>query len=217
MKNNPNILSEASYPEAYAMLEQMKKEILNSGKVKYKAEFEWQLKIINEDVLNAFCAPGGYIYVYTGLMKYLDAADDLAGVIGHEIAHADKRHSTTQMTKTHGIGVLTSIALGEASQSTVAQMGQNLINLKFGRGDETESDKSSVEYLCNSSFKPDGAAAFFEKLNTQGAGSKTPEFLSTHPNPERRVEAIKEYATSLGCNMNKKSTLNYKKVVSTLP
>ena len=83
-----NILSAAEYPEAYAYLESMKNVILNSGSVSYKDEFAWKLHIIDDDVLNAFATPGGYIYVYTGLIKYLEKADDLAGVMGHEIAHA---------------------------------------------------------------------------------------------------------------------------------
>ena len=63
------------------------------------SDFDWELKIIHDDeTLNAFCAPGGYIYVYTGLIKFLAHEDNLAGVIGHEIAHADLRHSTQQLT-----------------------------------------------------------------------------------------------------------------------
>src|SRR5690606_5730563 len=82
------ILDPSRYAEAYGHLNRIREKILNS-EVKHKDDFEWKMRIINQDVLNAFCTPGGYIYVYTGLIKYLDREDDLAGVLGHEIAHAD--------------------------------------------------------------------------------------------------------------------------------
>ncbi len=101
IESNPTeypLLDEATHPAAYNYLNNMRNEILNSGKVRYRDEFVWQMKIIHDDdVLNAFATPGGYIYVYTGLIKYLDKADDLAGVLGHEIAHSDRRHSTQQL------------------------------------------------------------------------------------------------------------------------
>ena len=76
------LLSETRYPEAYTYLRNIVNKILNSGKVKYRNEFAWEVHIINDDsVLNAFCTPGGYIYVYTGIIKYLDTEDELAGVL----------------------------------------------------------------------------------------------------------------------------------------
>ena len=94
------VLSQTMYPEAYAHLYEIRDSILASGAVYYADDFEWELQIIHDDeTLNAFCAPGGYIYVYTGLIKFLAHEDNLAGVIGHEIAHADLRHSTQQLTQ----------------------------------------------------------------------------------------------------------------------
>ncbi|NCX96935.1 MAG: peptidase M48, partial [Chitinophagia bacterium] len=93
-KNYP-ILSESQYPASYAYIRKIRDNILNSGKVTNKSSFDWPVYIIKDDkTLNAFCTPGGYIFVYTGLIKFLDTEDDLAGVLGHEIAHADKRHSS---------------------------------------------------------------------------------------------------------------------------
>jgi len=75
---------------------------------KHKDDFAWQVKIIDDpETLNAFATPGGYIYVYTGLIKFLDTEDQLAGVMGHEIAHADLRHSTRQMTSSYGVSYRT--------------------------------------------------------------------------------------------------------------
>ncbi len=105
------VLPEAGNAEAYRYIRGITQKILNSGKVEHRDEFAWEVRIIKDDnTLNAFCTPGGYIYVYTGLIKYLDSEEQLAGVMGHEIAHADRRHSTKQMTQTYGVQGLAAIA-----------------------------------------------------------------------------------------------------------
>ena len=96
------ILNRGTYSTSYAYVEKIRDKILGSGKVFYKDKFDWTIKIIDdEETLNAFCTPGGYIYVYTGLMKYLDTEDQLAGVLGHEMAHADRRHSLMEARCPH--------------------------------------------------------------------------------------------------------------------
>jgi beta-barrel assembly-enhancing protease len=192
------ILSRATYSNAYAYLEQMKTTILASGNVTHKDNFTWELFIIKDDnVQNAFCTPGGYIYVYTGLIKYLDNATSLAGIIGHEIAHADKRHSTEAMTKQYGISTLVSVLLGE-NQNQLSDIAQSLVGLTFSRENETEADKYSVRYLCPTLYRANGAGEFFTKIIAMG-GSQIPEFLSTHPNPDNRVNNINTEAISLSC------------------
>lgn len=193
------ILSESENPEAYAYLQAMTDEILNSGEVKYKDEFPWKLHIIDQDVLNAFATPGGYLYVYTGLIKYLETADDLAGVMGHEVAHSDRRHGSRQMQKQYGVATLAQIIFG-SDQNALAGLANNLLSLKFSRDDETEADAYSVRYLGGSgAYACNGAATFFEKLLEQG-GTRPPQFLSTHPDPANRVNDINEEANSRGCN-----------------
>jgi len=124
------ILDSAKYKTAYDNIYRITKTILDSGGVYYKNDFAWRVRIINKDVLNAFCTPGGYIYVYTGLIKYLDNETQLAGVMGHEIAHADKRHSANQMVKQYGVSALASILTG-GSQSALSGLAQNLLALSF--------------------------------------------------------------------------------------
>ena len=193
------ILDPAAYPDAYGHLLRIRDEILNSGEVFYKDRFDWECYIIHDDnVLNAFCAPGGYIYVYTGIIKYLDTENEFAGVLGHEIAHADRRHSTDQLTKQYGISLLLDVVLGN-NQGALSDIAQNLVNLGYSRSDESEADEFSVTYLCPTDYKADGAAGFFEKIEASG-GSSVPEFLSTHPNPDKRVENIKGHAVDKGCN-----------------
>jgi predicted Zn-dependent protease len=194
------ILPEAKYPEAYAYLRGMTENILNSGNVQNRHNFAWTVKIIHDDkTLNAFCTPGGYIYVYTGLIKYLDSEDHLAGVLAHEIAHADKRHSTKQMLENQGIQIVTQAVLGK-NQNAIINLAKNLLSLKFSRDDETEADKKSVDYLCGTIYQADGAAGFFTKLQKENKSNSTPQFLSTHPNPANRVATITADASNRTCN-----------------
>lgn len=195
------VLSETQYPDAYAYLLAMRDEILASPEVKFKTEFTWEMKIIHDDaVLNAFCAPGGYIYVYTGLMKYLDKVDHLAGVLAHEIAHADQRHSTASMTQQYGIETIVAIASNNATAAQLSQVAGSLTQLGFSRAHETDADDHSVDYLQSTKYACNGAAGFFTKLIAQGQTSGTPAFLSTHPDPGNRVTKINERATELSCS-----------------
>ena len=178
--------------EVYRYVNGIRDKILNTGRVEHSKEFKWDIKIIKDDkTLNAFCTPGGYIYIYTGLIKYLDSEDQLAGVMGHEIAHAARRHSTKQLTKSYGLQVVTAVALGQASQSQVAQIAQGLAGLSFSRNDEKEADEYSVKYLCATDYNAAGCAGFFKKIGNSGS---PPEFLSTHPNPNNRVQNIEQLA-----------------------
>lgn len=209
------LLDSASNKEVYAYLYKIRNKILNSGQVKHKDDFVWRLRIIKDDsTLNAFCTPGGYIYVYTGILKYLDNEAQLAGVMGHEIAHADFRHSTRQMTKIYGVQALIGILAGDRKMLT--QVTTAIVGLKFSREHESEADKGSVTYLCPTDYQADGGAGFFEKITAAG-GSRTPEFLSTHPSPEGRVEAFHNYKIELACQGIKDFSAEYKAIVAKLP
>ncbi|MCB9246303.1 MAG: M48 family metalloprotease [Flavobacteriales bacterium] len=210
------VLDSASYPVAYGHLNRITQTILNSGVVKYKDDFAWRVRIIEDDsTLNAFCTPGGYIYVYTGLIKYLDSEDQLAGVMGHEIAHADERHSTEALTKQYGTEVLFAILFGQ-DQGTLAQIAKGMISLKYSRTNETESDRRSVEYLYPTEYDARGAARFFEKLLSSGV-SGGPEFLSTHPSPENRVEEIIAHWQELGGKVGETFESRYQEFKQSLP
>ncbi|MDF2457508.1 MAG: Peptidase family [Cytophagaceae bacterium] len=193
------LLDEVKYAKAYGHIRRITNKLLNSGKLEHRNDFDWQVKLIQDDkTLNAFCTPGGKIYVYTGLIKYLNTEDDLAGVMGHEIAHADKRHSTEAMTRDLGITTLLNIVAGQ-NQSMLIGLAKNLIDLKYSRTHETEADAYSVQYLSGTNYKCNGAASFFEKIQASG-GSQGPEFLSTHPDPGNRVQNINAQAKTKGCN-----------------
>jgi len=194
------LVARSANPSAYAYLESIRDKILNSGEVTHKADFAWELKIIKDDnTLNAFCTPGGYIYVYTGLIKFLDSEDDLAGVMGHEMAHADLRHSSKSMTTEYGLQTVLGVLLGNDT-SLVTNIAKNLGTLKYSRCHESEADAYSVNYLSKTNYRCNSAATFFEKLLSTGQAGSTPAFLSTHPSPDDRVKAINDKATNIGCN-----------------
>lgn len=200
IESNPKeypILDSASNVKAYKYIYDIRNKILATGKVKHKDNFAWRIRIIKDDkTLNAFCTPGGYIYVYTGIIKYLDNEAELAGVMGHEMGHADLRHSTRQMTKIYGVQILMNAALGDSS--AIGQITTGLISLKFSREHETEADRKSVDYLCGTEYPADGAAGFFEKIEASG-GAGVPQWLSTHPSPENRIQNYHTWATEAGC------------------
>jgi predicted Zn-dependent protease len=208
------ILDSTKYASVYRYVYKIRDKILNSGNVGLKNDFSWKIQIIKDDnTLNAFCTPGGYIYVYTGILKYLDSEDQLAGVLGHEIAHADMRHSTRQMTTMYGIQTLLDVLAG--NRESIKTITSGLISLKFSRNHEEEADERSVHYLCGTDYNADGGAGFFQKIQKEGS-SKVPEFLSTHPNPENRIENYHNHKATKGCTGNKTYTNEYKAMLAQL-
>jgi beta-barrel assembly-enhancing protease len=211
------ILERDTFPEAYAHLDRIRDAILDSEGVTYRKRFDWETHIIHDDeVLNAFAAPGGYIYVYTGLIRYLESEDHFAGVMGHEIAHADQRHSTEQLTKAYGITELLSLIFGDSDPGLAADVAAGLLSLEFSREDESEADEYSVIYLCDTEYAANGAAGFFEKLLEEG-GVEIPEFLSTHPSSAARVADIDAEAEALGCSIEANPNAQWAAFQSSLP
>lgn len=209
------LLDSIQYKAVYQYVYKVRDNILNSGKVDYKDDFSWRVRIIHDDsTLNAFCTPGGYIYVYTGILKFLDSEDQLAGVLGHEIGHADMRHSTRQMTKMYGVDFLLSVLAGD--KSSIKQITESFISLKFSRSHETEADERSVLYLCPTQYNAAGGAGFFEKIVSKG-GSRQPEFLSTHPDPGNRIEHFNTAKKTMGCSGNMDFKSAYQAMVKLLP
>ena len=202
------ILREQDNKEIYRYVKRLRDVILKNKNLKYKDKFAWEIKIIDDDkTLNAFATPGGYIYIYTGLIKFLDSEDQLLGVLGHEMAHADRRHSTKQLTKSVGIAILLNAALGD--KQSVEQIIGALINLQFSRSNEAEADEYSVRYLCPTAYNAAGAAGFFKKMLNQPS---PPEFLSTHPSPKNRIKHIEDLKNELQCKGTRTNKDKYSKI-----
>lgn len=209
------LLDSVQYKEVYSYVYKVRDKILNTGEVDFKDDFQWRLRIIHDDsTLNAFCTPGGYIYIYTGILKFLDSEDQFAGVLGHEIAHADLRHSTRQMTKLFGVQILLDVLAGD--RAALKQVTGALVGLKFSRSHESEADARSVKYLCPTDYNAAGGAGFFQKIEDMG-GSRTPEFMSTHPNPTDRIEHFHNEKITNGCTGEQTYQTEFDAMVARLP
>jgi len=217
------ILPESEYPEAYAHLRRVVGGIIGSPEIQYRDLFAYdQMKIINrDDVLNAFCTPGGYIYVYTGLIQYLDQEDHLAGVLGHEIAHAENRHSSVRLQKEFGVKALTGFVLLTLPMTTSdyinASILKELMGLSYSRDQEAQADEHSVRYLATSDYACDGTAGFFIKLQEAGDDVGIPAILSDHPASASRVSAIQREAKRLGCSTKPADPSQWKAFQESLP
>ncbi len=216
IRSNPSefpILDPANFPEAYDYLQGMVNDIVLRGEVDYADVFPYEVAIIDQDVENAFATPGGFLYVYTGLIEVLDNESELAGVLAHEIAHSAERHSSKQLTKQYGFSTLVSVLTG-GDPGLLSQVAGSLLSLRFSRRDEAEADNRSVDYLCNTQYAANGAAGFFESI--QGGGSP-PAFLSSHPNPEDRVADINARAQEKNCSVANGDQTNFQAFKANLP
>jgi predicted Zn-dependent protease len=178
-------------PAATQYVQRIVDKLVQSPDVRYRGTFPYRVQLIKDDAtINAFCTPGGYIYVYTGLLKAIDNEATLAGVLGHEIAHAERRHSTSRMTTQLGVQTLSEIALGTNPDRNL-QLATNAFTglglLKNSRSDEEEADEYSFRYLRGTSWYPGGILYFFEKVKGRG-GSSIDRLLSTHPLPQDRID-----------------------------
>ena len=193
------LLDSVQYASAYAHLYEIRNTILASGKLQYANTFEWKIRIIRQDsVVNAFCIPGGNIYIYTGIIKFLDNEAQFAGVLAHEMAHADLRHTSQQLTLVYGESLLLSLLLGnnpsELSQ-IIANLAAGLGNLAYSRTHEYKADEYAVKYLYPTKYDAASLGDFFVKMES---APTPPVFLSSHPSPEDRLAKINEIFTSLG-------------------
>ncbi len=148
--------------------------------------------------INAFAAPGGFLYVYSGLLIAADDEAELAGVLAHEIGHIVGRHSANQLAAQFGIELLTTVALGEkASQSEsigkISQIAKQLGSARFSRDDEREADKYGVKYIIDAGYDPRALLSFFEKLKAleDGQRNDVDRLFSSHPPTNERIRDIK--------------------------
>jgi predicted Zn-dependent protease len=213
---NYPVLSEAQYPAAYKFVKHVRDTILSTGKVQHAKDFTWDVKIINKNVLNAFCTPGGHIYFYTGLIKFLENEAQFAGVMGHEMAHAACRHSTEQLTKTYGLTTLLNVVLGK-DQGLISQIATSLLVLQFSRSNENEADEYSVKYLYPTDYDATGAAGFFQRMAAADTTIFKLTFLSTHPSDDHRVENITSTWQNLGGKTGQSYDARYQQFKNSLP
>lgn len=159
-------------------------------------KWKWEVNLIGSKQLNAWCMPGGKIAFYTGILDQLQLTDDeVAMIMGHEMAHALREHSRERLAKSKA----TSLGLSVASQllglgqlgDVAANLGTQLLTLKYGRDDETEADLVGLEIAARGGFKPEASVQLWKKmLGATGGGKNQPSFLSTHPSGNNRIHEL---------------------------
>lgn len=166
------------------------------------ANYKWEINLLESKDVNAWCMEGGKIAFYTGIMPLCVNDDAIAVVMSHEIAHAIARHGRERMSQlvvTQLGGVAIDVALREKPAATrqLAQVAYGAgaqvgVLLPFSRSHESEADEMGLHFMTMAGYDPEEAVRFWQRMSKAGSGQEPPEFLSTHPNHETRIQRLKE-------------------------
>ncbi len=159
-------------------------------------EWKWEVVAINSNNINAFCMPGGKIAFFTGILEQLQLTDDeVAMVMGHEIAHALREHARERAAKSTltnvGGRIIGSLIFGQAGEALGAG-ASNLLTLKFSRDDEKEADLVGMELAARAGYNPASGVTLWEKMGRASKGAP-PQWMSTHPASDTRIQLIKDH------------------------
>ncbi len=175
-----------------------RKLVSESDASKTNYPFEFHL-LADGQTVNAFALPGGQVFITAGLLNRLETQGQLAGVLGHEIGHVVARHGAERIAKqqlTEGLTgalVLSTYDPNDPSTQHTAQVAMvvgQLVNMKYGREDELQSDQLGVRFMSQAGYDPRALIGVMRILDEASGGARQPEFFSTHPNPENRIEMI---------------------------
>jgi len=205
---DPQIIQQFGLYENQALQDFINVKGKQMAAISHRPGLDYQFRIVDSDVLNAFAVPGGYVYFTRGIMAHFNNEAEFAGVLGHEIGHIAARHSVeqqrNQMLGQLGIitGMIISPEFGQFAEQ--ASQGLGLLFLKFGRDAERESDQLGVEYSSKIGYDAQQMAGFFNTLARKSgdAGEAIPDFLSTHPNPGDRNTTVAKLATEWKQKLN---------------
>lgn len=163
----------------------------DASKTPYQYDFHL---LAHPEIVNAFALPGGQVFITEALFKRLENEEQLAGVLGHEIGHVVARHGAERIAKmelTQGLTGAAVIASGDYNTAQAAEMIGNLINMSYGRDQELLSDELGVRFMVSAGYDPNALIGVMKILEQASGGQQQPEFSSTHPSPENRVERIR--------------------------
>ncbi len=186
------------HPDArsQALVDQVGQKLVDSSAARDTGwQFDFHL-LADPNTVNAFALPGGQCFITQALFSQLETVGQLAGVLGHEIGHVVARHGAQRMAKnklTQGLTGAVAVASESASQAQIAVMVANMVNMKYGREDELESDQLGVRFMSKAGYDPRSMVGVMEILKAAaGGGSRQPEFFSTHPDPDNRMDRIRD-------------------------
>lgn len=168
--------------------------VQNSDARQTPYQYDFHL-LADPNVVNAFALPGGQVFITTALVAQFETEDELAGVLGHEIGHVVARHGAERIAKqelTQGLTGAAVVASGDYNTAQAAQMIAGLVNMSYGRDQELESDDLGVRFMSQAGYDPEALITVMEILEKASGGQRQPEFMSTHPSPENRVQKIRD-------------------------
>lgn len=174
--------------------------------------------IVDDQLVNAFAAPGGFTYLSTGLILHSDTCAELAGVMGHELAHVTERHGVKSIEEAYGLQVVSEFFLGEGLAADAAQtIYAFLSNTSFSREHESEADSVGLQIAHDAGYNPYGLVDFFAKLLALQGDNYVPKFLSSHPATDERIAAVSNQIESrYGDGVNPGTTQTYGCVGTTM-
>ncbi|MDP5077966.1 MAG: M48 family metalloprotease [Nonlabens sp.] len=179
--------------QAQAQLDAIGAKLVTSS-IARKSGYKWEFHLLADDrTINAFALPGGQCFITAALYSQLENEDQLAGVMGHEIGHVIAKHSAARMSK-DGLaqGVITGVAVGADGGAEAAQAIAQMLTMKYGRDDELQSDQLGVKMMIDAGYNPEEMIGVMNILKAAAGPNRMPEFQSTHPDPENRIERIRE-------------------------
>ncbi|MFK5880067.1 MAG: M48 family metallopeptidase [Flavobacteriaceae bacterium] len=174
----------------------------SNGMVSEANSYKWEFNLIENTQLNAWCLPGGKVVFYTGILPICKNTDGIAAVMGHEIAHAFAKHGQERMTTSYGqqLGGV-AVALGTGNESpetrmlwnTIYGVGSQVGMLAYSRTHETEADKLGMVFMIMAGYNPEEAINVWIRMRDNSTGKTPPEFLSTHPSNQTRIDNLRAY------------------------
>lgn len=181
--------------EAQRFCKQVGRRLVESSAAK-NTPYQYDFHLLYDpNVVNAFALPGGQVFITAALFSQLENEDQLAGVFGHEIGHVVARHGAERIAKqelTQGLTGAAVIASGDYNTAQAAQMIASMVNMSYGRDQELQSDDLGVRIMIEAGYNPEELIGVMKILERASGGQRQPEFLSTHPNPENRIQRIQE-------------------------
>ena len=210
---NPQVLAEFGVYDDAKMQAFIEREGKAMGRISHRPQINYQFKIVDSPVVNAFAVPGGYVYFTRGIMAHFNNEAEFAGVLGHEIGHITARHSAKQQSKQQLAQGL--LITGSLMSETIRQYGQaasqtlGLLFMKFSRDNESQSDELGVEYSTAVGYDSHEMANFFQTISrlSSASGQSVPDFMSTHPNPDNRFTRVHQLSDNIQTKIGDKSKL----------
>lgn len=183
-----------------------------NGMTKEADSYRWEFNLVEDKTINAWCLPGGKVVFYTGILPVCQNADGIAAVMGHEVAHAFAKHGQERMTSAYGqqLGGL-AVALGTSGQSADTQIlwnsiygiGSQVGMLAYSRTHETEADMLGMVFMTMAGYDPEESIRLWQRMKEQSDGGSPPEFMSTHPSHDTRIENLRKYLPVARMNARK--------------